>query len=356
MRKLKNIALAMVILVFTGIIFSYSLYRYKLLPVSDNDELKIIEIKSGASAYDIGKLLEDNNLIKSSLFFRIYLKLNGDKNLQAGFYELSENMGVEKIIEKISSGDAVNPNAFSITFPEGKNFRYIAKTIASKTNNTEEEVYALVKDEAYLNELINKYWFLTDDIKNKNIYYALEGYLFPDTYIIENKDIDVKDIFTQMLNQTDKILSKYKADILESKYSIHELMTLASIIEMEGVGDEDRAIMAGVFYNRLEIGMNFGSCATACYAAKFDGVCKPANVLTNYNSPYNTYLPSTAGKLTPGPIGLPGEESIKAILYPDENNFLFFVSDKNGKTYFAKTNQEHEANKRKIKNEGNWIE
>jgi UPF0755 protein len=247
MRKLKNIALAMVILVFTGIIFSYSLYRYKLLPVSDNDELKIIEIKSGASAYDIGKLLEDNNLIKSSLFFRIYLKLNGDKNLQAGFYELSENMGVEKIIEKISSGDAVNPNAFSITFPEGKNFRYIAKTIASKTNNTEEEVYALVKDEAYLNELINKYWFLTDDIKNKNIYYALEGYLFPDTYIIENKDIDVKDIFTQMLNQTDKILSKYKADILESKYSIHELMTLASIIEMEGVGDEDRAIMAGVF-------------------------------------------------------------------------------------------------------------
>ncbi|MFA7689385.1 MAG: endolytic transglycosylase MltG, partial [Bacilli bacterium] len=244
----------------------------------------------------------------------------------------------------------------SITFPEGKNFRYIASTIAAKTNNTEKEVYDLIKDESYLNEIINEHWFLTDDIKNNDIYYSLEGYLFPDTYIIENKDVDVKDIFETMLDQTDKILSKYKSDILENNYSIHELMTMASIIEMEGVSDEDRSTMAGVFYNRLEINMHFGSCATACYASKFDGVCKPANVQTKYNSPYNTYLPSTAGKLTPGPIGLPGEKSIKAILYPEENDFLFFVSDKNGKTYFSKTNTEHEANKTKIRNDGNWIE
>jgi UPF0755 protein len=107
---------------------------------------------------------------------------------------------------------------------------------------------------------------------------------------------------------------------------------MASIVESEGVDNEDRPSIASVFYNRLDIGMSFGSCATACYAAKFDGACAPKNVNTSINSPYNTYLTSMVG-LPVGPISNPSEGSIKAAITPEDTNYLFFIADKYRKTY-----------------------
>ena len=136
----------------------------------------------------------------------IYTSLNDVKALQAGVYDLNNSEDMATILNRIANGEVVSDEV-KITFIEGKNIRWIAKTIASKTNNTEQDVFNLLEDEEYINELVEKYWFLTDEIKDDRIYYPLEGYLLPDTYSFENKDVSVKTIFNVILNFTDKYLT-----------------------------------------------------------------------------------------------------------------------------------------------------
>ena len=197
---------------------------------TDNPETKVIEIAEKTRTEGILELLKNEQLIKNKLAVAAYIKLNHIKGLQAGKYQLSQNMSAKEILEKISSGDVYNEN-IKITFKEGKNMRWIAKTIAEHTNNTEEDVFSLLKDQDYINSLIEKYWFLTEDITDENIYYPLEGYLYPDTYIFENKDVSVKNIFNIILNNTDKVLNKYKTQIEQSGRSVNEILTIASIID-----------------------------------------------------------------------------------------------------------------------------
>lgn len=125
--------------------------------------------------------------------------------------------------------------------------RGIAKLIKENTSNSEDDVYKKLKDEKYLNSIIEKYWFLTDDIKNSKIYYSLEGYLFPDTYRFNSKDVTVEEIFNKMLDQMEKELNKYKKQIENSKYSVHELITLASITQSEGYNEDDLKILPVYF-------------------------------------------------------------------------------------------------------------
>lgn len=176
---------------------------------------------------------------------------------------------MDKIINTLKKG-GVNENEISITFKEGINIRNIAKLIKENTSNSEEDVYKILKDEKYLNSIIEKYWFLTNDIKNSKIYYSLEGYLFPDTYRFNNKDVSVEEIFNKMLDQMEKKLNKYKKQIEKSKYSIHELMTLASVVQSEGYNEEDFKNIASVFYNRLKTGIPLESCVTSYYGVKKD--------------------------------------------------------------------------------------
>ena len=156
----------------------------------------------------------------------------------------------------------------NITFLEGKNIRWIAKKIASETNNSEEDVYKVLEDKEYTKSLIDTYWFLDDVILDKDIYYPLEGYLYPDTYTFKNKDITVEEIFEAMLNQSDKVLTKYKDKL--SNLSIHKVLTLASIVELEGKSKEDRQGISRVIYNRISKNMSLGSDVTTYYAAKVD--------------------------------------------------------------------------------------
>ena len=170
----------------------------------------------------------------------------------------------------------------------------------------------IATDKEYIDELIDKYWFLTTRLK-QNIRHALEGYLFPSTYYFENNKVTPKVIIEKMLDQMDFILSKYKEEISASKYSLHEILTLASIIEYEAIFEEDRYMISGVFYNRLNNNMKLQSCATACYAAEVDGACTPekVNTIKEYENPYNTY--QVTG-FPPGPINMPGESVIHAAL------------------------------------------
>ena len=295
-----------VLIIIAGIIwYSTGIQAVK----KDNAETKIIEIEEKTRTEGILDSLKKESLIRSKYAVALYMKLNGIKGLQAGKYEISQNMSAKDILNKISSGD-VYDESIKITFNEGKNIRWIAETIAEKTNNKEEDVYALLKDEEYINSLIEKYWFLTDDIKNENIYYPLEGYLYPDTYIFENKDVSVKTIFNIMLNKTDKVLQKYKTQIEQSGKSIHEILTVASIIELEGNDKDARFGISSVIYNRLKLNMSLGSDVTTYYAMQVDmGERNLYSSEIKTENPYNTRGPNMSGKLPVGPIGNPSEES-----------------------------------------------
>ena len=212
MNKFALIAKILIILGVVFIVGSCSIFNYKIGAVSKSDEIKEIIVESGDTYMSISKKLKDNNLIKSEFYFKLYVKLTKPKKLEMGKYELSENMGVKKIIEILEKGSNYNPDTVSITFKEGLNVRQVIKLITENTNNKEEDIYNLLNDEKYLDELINNYWFITDEIKNKEIYYSLEGYLFPDTYSF-TKDMEIKQIFKRMLDNMEVKIEPYKKQI-----------------------------------------------------------------------------------------------------------------------------------------------
>lgn len=347
------IALIIVVLAATGV-----WYYLSIGPADRNDSTVYnIEIPMGSSPSSIAKKLENEGLINNSIAFKIYVKLNKISNFQAGTYGLQKNLSLKEIIETLKTGKVSSKDVISITFVEGKNMRWVVSKIAESTNNTEEYIYSLLENEEYINSLIEKYWFLTDEIKNKDIYYPLEGYLFPDTYQFENKDIKAEKIFERLLNQMESKLSKYREDIEKSNYSVHEILSAASIIENEAVFDKDRKDVAGVIYNRLKENMPIQSDVTTYYAFKIDMGSRDLYLseINKYNA-YNTRGPRMEGKLPVGPISTVGSASIEAAINPNENPYIYFVADKNGKVYFTRTYDEHMAKVNELKNSGLWIE
>ena len=333
-------------------------YNYSISPVDkkNNEEIEVV-IPSGVSTTEIGSVLKEKNLIHSKNIFRIYCYIYKVNDLKAGTYKLKKSMKLKEIVNILKEGNNYNPDEIKITFNEGINMRKVASIIAKNTNNSEDDVYKVLKDSEYIDSLIKKYWFISEEIKNTNIYYSLEGYLNCDTYNFKSKNITVKEIFEKLLDEKLKILDKYKKEINESKYSVHEILTLASMVELEGLTDSDRAGIASVFYNRLNAKWSLGSDVTAYYANNID--MSTRDLTTNeYNleNPYNTRTQSMAGKLPVGPISNPSESSIKAVLFPQKTDYYFFVSDKNRKVYFSKTLEEQNATIKKLKQEGKWFE
>ena len=356
MKNFRNMAIILLV-VFTTVILALGVYyKVNMAGTSNSDTKKIVNIEEG-TINDIAKTLKDNNLIKNVSIFKVYIKLTNKYNLKAGTYELSENMGVEKIVKILEEGTKYNPNEISITFKEGINIRKIATLISENTNNSYDDVIKKASDETFINSLIDKYWFLTDDIKNKNIYYSLEGYLFPDTYRFNNREVTTEEIFTKMLDEMDKKLSKYKDEINKSDLSVHEIITLASVVELEGAKATDRKGVAGVFYNRLASSAypTLGSDATTYYASKIDdwSYSLTYKELNDCKNKYNTRCSSNTG-LPIGPICNPGIESIEATINPDKHEYYYFVADCNGKVYLTKNSTEHNNIINKLKKEDNW--
>lgn len=348
---------AFFVLFLSLVIMVLTIYNYELSPVSKDSKKIEVEIKSGMSKKAIASLLEQKGIIRSATFFNVYVKLSGTPNLYASTYLLSKNMGVRKIVEVLNKGNNYNPEGISITFPEGIHMRKLAKIISKNTNNSYEDVLNKANDSNYLKKQIEKYWFLTDEILDTKIYYKLEGYLYPDTYAFDNKNVSVETIFDKMLEQTNQVFSSYKKDIEKSKYSTHELLSLASMVELEGSTMEYRKAIAGVFYNRLRIKMSLGSDVTTYYAFKIEMNERDLTTqeLNTYNA-YNTRGPNMGGKIPIGPICSVSKESIEAVLYPKKHDYYYFVADKNGKVYFSKTSREHEKTIGEIKRKGDWIQ
>lgn len=355
LKKWVKITLSIILLLVFIILFGLIAFNFLLGPVSNESKEVLFEVEDGSSVYSVGEKLKEEGLIKNYLAYKIYVRLNNVNGYKAGVYKLDKSYSTKYIIELLT-GDYYKQNGVTITFKEGITIRDVAKEIASTTTISESEFYAKLEDDAYIDSLIEKYWFLTDDIKSEDIYYPLEGYLFPETYTF-NKNVTSEEIIEVMLDQTDKIFSKYRSLIDESPYSIHELATLASMVESEGILDEDRKMIAGVFYNRLKAGMSLGSDVTTYYAFKVDiGDRNLTSSEINTYNPYNTRGPGMAGKLPVGPISNFGESSFEAVLTPIDNDYYYFVADKSGKTHFTKTYEEHQALINELKEAGNWIE
>jgi len=353
--KLKNIIITLFVLGVCLVVFAFLFYKYNLKSVSDNTNEVIVTIEGG-SVDSIGKILKENNLIRNELIFKIYVRLNKINNLKASTYKLNESMTLKEIVEALQKGNSYNPDEITITFKEGKNIRSIAQVISENTNNSYDDVIRIVNDETYIDTLINKYWFLTDDIKNSKIYYDLEGYLFPNTYAFMNKDVSIETIIEKMLDETDKQLTPHKAKLESMDLSIHEYFTLSSIVELEGASSNDRKGVAGVFYNRLNDKWSLGSDVTTYYALKIDDFKVSLTEelgLYKCDKAYNTRCTSFIG-LPVGPICNPGLESLLATLEPTEHEYYYFVADCTGKTYLNVDGPSHRNTINKLINENNW--
>lgn len=349
-KKPVKILIAL-ILILIGFLL---VFKFETSAVNNDKTVIQFEVKKGSNYNSIASSLKEKNLIKSELFYKIYVKLNNPKSLQEGIYDLRRNMSLDELVKTLSG--VAKQKYKNITFKEGLTFTDITGVIVEKTKYTDEDIKNLFNDNKFLDSLIKKYWFLTDDIKKEGIYYPLEGYLFPDTYQV-TENMSLEQIFEMMLDETNKKLEPYKKEIEKNNYSIHELMTMASVIEKESSNSNDRKGVAGVFYNRLNSGMSLGSDVTTYYGLQIKLTDRDLNYqdLESVNG-YNTRNANMVGKLPVGPICMPGIESIKASISPTEHDYFFFVADKNGKTYFNKTNAEHDKTIDKLKRENLWFE
>lgn len=349
MKKLRNLMFVFLLLMAVICVTLCLLFNHYTSPVGGSSEA--IKVEIGGNGAQIAESLKKADLIRSTAFFKIYLKLFNINDLKAGKYTLNKNMSLKEIVDKLKEGNHFSEDEISITFQEGINMRKIATIIASNTNNKEEDVMNLLKDETYLKELINDYWFITDSILDSKIYYPLEGYLFPDTYRFTNKDVSVKEIFEKLLKKMDTVLSSHKEEIENNKYSIHEILTIASIAEKEVRNVSDyREKVASVFINRLNRGMSLGSDVTTRYSLKIDNqqqVLKKSEYAAV--NAYNTRSSTMAGKLPASPISTVSESSILAVLNCPKTDYIYFIANiQTGETFFYTNSREFEAKKAEL--------
>lgn len=318
-------------------VLAYQNINELLLPVdaSAAEELIEIHIPYNSSTGQIGEILEGEGIIRSSLFFRLYARYKGyDQKLQAGRYLLSPAMSLEEILTALQKG-VVYKEGLRFTIPEGFTVEQIAARLAKD---------GLVDEEAFL-EICREYpgrssfAFLLE--VPEGVKYPLEGYLFPDTYEIR-QEVTPEEIIGIMLRRFDEVFSEsFRQRAAELGFSVHEIVTIASLVEKEARISHERPLISAVFHNRLKSkNMPYlQSCATVQYVL---GETRP--VLTyedlEVDSPYNTYLHP---HLPPGPIASPGREAMLAALYPAEVDYLYFVSkeDGSGGHYFSTTLEEH---------------
>lgn len=345
-------------IIIAGLIAVIVISSIYLSPIDKNEEGNIVfVVEQGASKNSIAEKLEKEGLIRNALFFKVYIKLNSTKELYAGSYNLSKSMSVDEIINVLNSNTSIENEGISVTFIEGKRFTDYAKIISDNFNYTIDEVKETASNEAFLNKLINNYWFITEDIKSDKIYYPLEGYLFPDTYNFK-KNATIEEILTKMVKTMGQKLDVYKEEINLSSLSIHQLLTLASIVELEGAGSDDRAGVAGVFYNRIDAGWTLGSDVTTYYGVQknFNKDLSMSNLkaCNGYNTRAESSCPIKG--LPVGPICSPSLNSISSTIEPKKNDYFYFVADKNKKTYFSKTYNEHTKVVSNLKKEGLWYQ
>lgn len=314
-----------------------------LKPVdSKSNEMKKVDIPIGSSVTGISQILEDNGIIKNAKVFKYYVKFKNESGFMAGEYSLSPSMTIPTIIDSLKTGKVTKEVALKITLPEGVQLEQIAEIIANKTEQNSDEVFKTLNDQNFIKTLMEKYpEVLTEEILAKDIKYPLEGYLFPATYPFYNENPSLEEVVYEMLNKTQEVLGQYREEMENKKYTPHQLLTMASLIEEEATELVDRHKISSVFYNRIEQGMPLQTDPTVLYA---QGKHKSRVLYEDLevDSPYNTY--KVTG-LPPSPIANAGAMSIEAALYPEETDFLYFLATAEGEVLFSKSLEEHNQKK-----------
>ena len=287
-----------------------------------------VDIPAGSGTSHIAKILKNEGIIRHPIAFKIYEKLDGDNMFQQGRHSIGKGQSYKQII-KILNQNPENTVLETATFvvPEGFENWQIAELLEEKGLADKKEFLKLLDEGDFPFDFIG-------GIKRKEN--RLEGYLFPATYEVFVGESEY-DIICRMLKAfTDNILPLYNE--AKTDYTLDQIITMASLVEREAANDGERGKVASVFYNRLEIGMTLGSCATVQYIIK-ERKDVLSNSDTKIKSPYNTYI--NPG-LPIGPIASVGVGSVKAALYPEKTDYLYFAAKSDGSAnVFSKTHAQH---------------
>lgn len=340
-RKVVAIVIMSIIIILAiGGISGYMYVKSALEPVDPNNDKGVdIEVPLGSSTSSIAETLEEKGIIKNSMIFRFYIKFKNESGFQAGNYTFTKSMTFDEIIESLKSGRIIKEPVYRVTIPEGLTIEEIAAIYASELPITEEEFLEKVNDPDYLNQLIQTYPILTEDILNPELRNPLEGYLFAATYDFYEEKPPVELIIKNMLDKSQAVIGQYLNGISEQELSIHEAVTMASIVEKEAVTEDQRKKIAGIFYNRLEVGMRLQTDPTVLYAIGGHKE-KVLKTDTEVESPFNTYH---IDGLPIGPISNFSESALEASINPEETDYYYFLHDGLGNIYYSSTLEEHNA-------------
>lgn len=330
----KIIIVSIIILVIGGIFYSKwssaNLAKNAAIPYSTQSKVVSFEIKPGESVGIVGSNLKKGGLVQDSNLFTAYAKKMGvDKKIKAGIYTLNTTMSIKDILQIMVSGQR---SELWITIPEGWRIDQIGNYLEKQDITTSKEFQDRAKVKNFADTP-----FLSGLSGNT----SLEGYLFPDTYRVF-ADTTVDDIIQTMLDNFGEKVTGDMMDRANKKgFTLHQFITLTSIIEKESAHSEDIRKIASVYYNRLNQGMLFQSDATITYITRRPDA-SPTIEETKIESPYNTYLHEG---LPPGPVGNPGLAAIEATLNPEETPYLFFLSSPvDNRAHFAETYEGHLEN------------
>ena len=329
--KKKIIFLIFAIFIISLFLFYFWYSIYFPIEVGSKREI-VFEIKKGEGGKEISKNLKREGLIRSGIPFRFYTYFKGvARKLQSGSYLLSPSMTIPQMVEKFVKGDVIKEK---ITILEGWNKKEIAKYLEEK---------GILNGEEFLEKTKLIYWKEKYDFLREIESPDLEGFLFPDTYFLE-KGVGAEKIISMMLDNFNKKLTpELKKEISLQKKTIFEIVIMASMIEKEVKTFEDKKIVSGILWKRLEnkIPLQVDSTITFITGKKTTQI--PLEDL-QIDSPYNTY--KYLG-FPPGPISNPGLDSILAAIYPEKSDFWYYLSTPDGKTIFSKTLEEHNIAKAK---------
>lgn len=347
--------LVFLVLVAVGGYFGYGYVQNSLKPVdASSKEYMTVQIPEGSNVQQIGSTLEKSGLVKHGLIFSIYAKYKGS-DLKSGYYNLKKSMSTDDLIQELQKGGTPEPQEpvlANLTIPEGYTLEQIAQTVGQlqgdfKEPLTADAFLAKAQDETFISQLVAKYPNLLGSLptKDSGVRYRLEGYLFPATYTIKDSTT-VESLIDDMLAAMDKAMSPYYTTIKEKNLTVNELLSIASLVEKEGAKTEDRKLIAGVFYNRLNLGMPLQSNIAILYAEGKLGqkisLADDTAIDTTIDSPYNVY---THLGLMPGPVDSPSLDAIEASVNQTKSEYLYFVANvEDGKVYFATTKEEHDQN------------
>ena len=324
--KKSLIKIIAAIVVIAIIIFVISAFM-EINGIGGQKNLCQVHIPNGAGSSAVAAILKEQDIISHPLLFKVYTRFGDTPVYQKGGHNLSPDMSYQQIIAKLESAPDFETGTKRIVIPEGFEIHQIIDTLVENGLGTKD---------GFTNEIENGdfgYDFISMIAPREN---RLEGYLYPDTYLFSANETEHQIIDKMLSAFNEKVVPVYNS--ISTPYSLDQIVTMASVIEREAANDDERPLVASVFYNRIEKGMKLESCATVQYILK-----ERKEILslddTAIDSPYNTYMYEG---MPAGPIASPGLSSIKAALEPADTNYYYFLATSGGeRNLFSETFDEH---------------